>query len=102
MIERIRVVAVGKAIEAETRAEIAEKRSIEKPVDHIIVGINGAFVEATRSKVAQKFNRARPIEAAATGRNFAAAAISMISRARRFVPLLQRRTWARHQAHRFL
>ena len=54
MIERIRVLAVGKAIEAETRAEIAEKRSIEKPVDHIIFGIDGAFVKATRSKNQRK------------------------------------------------
>ncbi len=51
---RNRVLAVGKAIEAETRAEIAEKPSVEKPVDHMIVGIDGAFVKATRSKNQRK------------------------------------------------
>ena len=51
---RNRVLAVGKAIEAETRAEIAEKPKIEKPVDHVTVGIDGAFVKATRSKNQRK------------------------------------------------
>ena len=51
---RNRVLAVGKAIEAETRAEIAEKPSVEKPVEHMIVGIDGAFVKATRSKNQRK------------------------------------------------
>ena len=46
---RHRVLAVGKAIEAETRAEIAEKPSVEKLVDQMIVGIDGAFVKASRS-----------------------------------------------------
>ena len=51
---RNRVLAVGKAIEAETRAEIAEKPSVEKPVEHMIVGIDRAFVKATRSKNQRK------------------------------------------------
>ena len=51
---RNRVLAVGKTIEAETRAEIVEKPSVEKPVEHMIVGIDGAFVKATRSKNQRK------------------------------------------------
>ena len=51
---RNRVLAVGMAIEAETRAEIAEKSSVEKPVEHMIVGIDGAFVKATRSRNQRK------------------------------------------------
>jgi hypothetical protein len=51
---RNRVLAVGKAIEAETRAEIAEKPSVEKPVELMIVGIDGAFVKATRPKNQRK------------------------------------------------
>ncbi len=51
---RNRVLAVGKAIEAETRAEIAEKPSVEKPVDQMTVGIDGAFVKATHSKNQRK------------------------------------------------
>jgi hypothetical protein len=47
---RNRVLAVGKMIEAETKAEITGKPSVEKPVEHMIVGIDGAFVKATRSK----------------------------------------------------
>jgi hypothetical protein len=47
---RQNLLAVGKAIEAETRVEIAEKPRVESPVDHMIVGIDGAFVKATRSK----------------------------------------------------
>ncbi|MGB5083155.1 MAG: ISKra4 family transposase [Methylocystis silviterrae] len=47
---RNRVLAIGKVIEAETRAEISEKPSVEKPVERMIVGIDGAFVKATRSK----------------------------------------------------
>ncbi len=47
---RNRVLAVGKAIETETRAEIAGKPTVEKPVEHLIVGIDGALVKATRSK----------------------------------------------------
>ena len=42
------------AIEAETRAEIAEKPSVEKPLEHMIVGIDGAFVKATRSRNQRK------------------------------------------------
>jgi hypothetical protein len=51
---RNRVLAVGKKIEAETRAEIATKPNIERPVDHMIVGIDGAFVKATRTKNQRK------------------------------------------------
>jgi hypothetical protein len=51
---RNRVLAVGKAIEAETKVEIAEKPKVEKPVEHMIVGIDGAFVKATRSKNQRK------------------------------------------------
>ena len=41
---------MGKPIEADTRAEIAEKPSVEKPVEHMIVDIDGAFVKTTHSK----------------------------------------------------
>ena len=47
---RNRVLAVGMAIEAETRSEIAEKPRVKTPVDQMIVGIDGAFVKATHSK----------------------------------------------------
>jgi hypothetical protein len=47
---RNRVMAVGKAIEAETKAEIAAKSTVEEPAEHTIVGIDGAFVGATDSK----------------------------------------------------
>jgi hypothetical protein len=47
---RNRVLAEGKEIEAATRAEIAEKPSVEGPVEHMIVSVDGAFVKATRSK----------------------------------------------------
>ena len=51
---RNRVLAVGKKIEAETRAEIATKPNVERPVDHMIVGIDGAFVKAARTKNQRK------------------------------------------------
>ena len=51
---RNRVLAVGKKIEAETRVEIATKPNVERPVDHMIVGIDGAFVKATRTKHQRK------------------------------------------------
>jgi hypothetical protein len=51
---RNRVLAVGKAIEAEMRAEIAAKSIVEKPAEHMIVGIDGAFVGATHSKNRRK------------------------------------------------
>jgi len=40
----------GKEIEAGTRGESAEKPSVEGPVEHMIVSVDGAFVKATRSK----------------------------------------------------
>jgi len=51
---RNRVLAVGKTIKAETRTEIAAKSVVEKPADHMIVGIDGAFVSATHSKNQRK------------------------------------------------
>ena len=47
---RNRVLAAGKMIEAETKAQISEMPSVEKPVEHMIFGIDGAIVKATRSK----------------------------------------------------
>ena len=51
---RNRVLAVGRKIEAETRAEIAEKPTVARPADHMIVGIDGAFVKAARTKNQRK------------------------------------------------
>jgi hypothetical protein len=51
---RNRVLALEKAIEAETRAEIAAKPNVERPAEHVIVGIDGAFVKATHSKNQRK------------------------------------------------
>ncbi len=51
---RNRVLAVGKAIEAETKAEIAAKSIVEDPAEHMTVGIDGAFVGATHSKNQRK------------------------------------------------
>ena len=51
---RNRVLAVGRKIEAETRAEIAEKPIVARPADHMIVGIDGAFVKAARTKNQRK------------------------------------------------
>ena len=51
---RNRVLAVGKKIEADIRAEIATKPNVERPVDHMIVGIDGAFVKAARTKNQRK------------------------------------------------
>jgi hypothetical protein len=51
---RNRVLAVGRKIEAETRAEIAEKPPVARPADHMIVGIDGAFVKAARTKNQRK------------------------------------------------
>jgi hypothetical protein len=44
---RNRVLAVGKVIEADVRAEIAAKPIVKEPADQMIVGIDGAFVRAT-------------------------------------------------------
>lgn len=51
---RNRVLAVGKAIEGEMRPEIAAKPIVEKPAEHMIVGIDGAFVKATHLKNQRK------------------------------------------------
>jgi hypothetical protein len=51
---RNRVLAVGRAIEAETRVEIAANSIVEKPAEHMTVGIDGAFVGATHSKNQRK------------------------------------------------
>jgi hypothetical protein len=51
---RNRVLVVGKAIEAEMRAEIDAKPIAEQPAEHMIFGIDGTFVRATRSKNQRK------------------------------------------------
>ena len=87
---RNRVLAVGKTIEAETRAEIVEKPSVEKPVEHMIVGIDGAFVKATRSKNQRKNFEIVLGRIEASGRQEKSSprsAISMISHVSGFVPL---------------
>lgn len=45
---------VGKAIEAEMKAEIDAKPIAEQPAEHMIFGIDGTFVGATRSKNQRK------------------------------------------------
>jgi hypothetical protein len=48
------VLAVGKAIEAELKAEVAAKPMAEQPAEHMIAGLDGASAGATRSKNQRK------------------------------------------------
>lgn len=88
---RNRVLAVGKMIEAETRAEIAEKPSVDKPVEHMTVSIDGAFVKATRSKNQNagisRSSSAGSKPAVAETKSLPQSAISMNSRVSGFVRL---------------
>jgi len=51
---RNRVLAVGQQIEAETKAEISERPAAGRIADHMVVGIDGAFVAATRSRTQRR------------------------------------------------
>lgn len=52
--DRNRVLVVGRKIEAETGAEIAEQPTVARPADHMMVGIDGAFVKDARTKNQRK------------------------------------------------
>ena len=101
---RNRVLAVGRKIEAETRAEIAEKPTVATPADHMIVGIDGTFVKAARTKNQRK-NFEKSYSAGSTlgavrGRFSPRSAISMIWLAKGFAPGSSHRwTWAGHQSY---
>ena len=71
---RNRVLVVGKAIEAEMKAEIDAKPIAEQPAEHMIFGIDGTFVGATRSKNQRKHFEAvlGRIETVGTSEMFAA------------------------------
>jgi hypothetical protein len=49
-----RVFSVGRQIEAETKADISERAVAGKTADHMVVGIDGAFVVATRSRTQRR------------------------------------------------
>lgn len=87
---RNRVLAVGRKIEAETRAEIAEKPTVATPADHMIVGIDGAFVKAARTKINERISKsysAGSTLGAVRGRFSPRSAISMIWLAKGFARL---------------